>query len=74
MGHPPTLVSAADELDAAETTARQHDSDGDGETRPDILRFLTAVHALRQIERAVISTATNLGGREDVRTATAAPR
>ncbi|PBA09514.1 FUSC family protein [Mycobacterium avium] len=73
-GHPPTLVSAADELDAAETAARQHDSDGDGETRPDVRRFLTAVHALRQIERAVISTATNLGGREDVRTATAWPR
>lgn len=73
-GHPPTLVSAADELDAAETAARQHDSDGDGETRPDVRRFLTAVHALRQIERAVISTATNLGGHEDVRTTTAAPR
>lgn len=70
-GHAPTLVSAADELDAAETLARQQDGDGDrrehgGESPPDTRRFLTAVHALRQIERAVITAATNLGGRERV--------
>ncbi|WP_297775336.1 FUSC family protein [Mycobacterium sp.] len=74
-GHAPTLVSAADELDAAETLARQRDGDGQGgESRPDTRRFLTAVHALRQIERAVITAATNLGGRERVQTAGPAPR
>lgn len=73
-GHAPTLVSAADVLDAAETVARQQDGDGRGDTSADTRRFLTAVHALRQIERAVITAATNLGGRESVRTATAASR
>ncbi|OBF68989.1 hypothetical protein A5753_21975 [Mycobacterium sp. 852002-51971_SCH5477799-a] len=68
-GHAPTLVSATDELDAAETVARQQGGDGPGDTAPDTRRFLTAVHALRQIERAVITAATNLGGRESVRTA-----
>lgn len=72
-GHAPTLVSAADDLDAAETLARQQDGDGD-EPRPETRRFLTAVHALRQIERAVITAATNLGGRERVRTAEPASR
>ena len=64
-GHAPTTVSAADELDAAETLARQQD--GDGEPRPDTRRFLTTVHALRQIERAVVTAGTNLGGRESVK-------
>lgn len=71
-GHAPTLVSATDELDAAETVARQQGGDGAGDTAPDTRRFLTAVHALRQIERAVITAATNLGGRESVRTASPA--
>ncbi|MGN6338391.1 FUSC family protein [Mycobacterium sp.] len=73
-GHAPTLVSAADELDAAETAARQQDGDGRGDIGPDIRRFLTAVHALRQIERAVITAATNLGARENVKTASPASR
>lgn len=73
-GHAPTLVSATDDLDAAETVARQQDGDGRGNTSPDTRRFLTAVHALRQIERAVITAATNLGGRESVRTASPASR
>lgn len=73
-GHAPTLVSAADELDAAETVARQQDGDGRGDLGADTRRFLTAVHALRQIERAVITAATNLGGRESVRTASPASR
>lgn len=73
-GHAPTLVSAADELDAAETVARQQDGDGRGALSPDTRRFLTAVHALRQIERAVITAATNLGGRESVKTASPASR
>lgn len=56
-GRAPTIVSAADDLDAAETLARQREG-------PDTRRLLTAVHALRQIERAVVTAATNLGGRE----------
>ncbi|OBH58414.1 FUSC family protein [Mycobacterium sp. E2479] len=72
-GHAPTLVSATDELDAAETVARQCDGNGPGDTANDTRRFLTAVHALRQIERAVITAATNLGGRERVRTVSPAP-
>ena len=65
-GHAPTMVSAADDLDAAETLARQRDGQAGspGPPRPDTRRFLTAVHALRQIERAVVTAATNLGGRE----------
>lgn len=62
-GHAPTIASAADDLDAAETLARQQD---DGERWPDTRRLLTAVHALRQIERAVVTAATNLGARENV--------
>ncbi|OBK68018.1 hypothetical protein A5653_15910 [Mycobacterium colombiense] len=73
-GHAPTLVSATDELDAAETVARQQDGNGRDATSPETRRFLTAVHALRQIERAVITAATNLGGRESVRTASPASR
>jgi hypothetical protein len=74
-GHAPDLVSAADELDAAETAARQQDGDSLGEEPgPDTRRFLTAVHALRQIERAVVSAATNLGGRESVRAASPTPQ
>lgn len=73
-GNAPTLVSATDELDAAETVARQQDGNGRGNTSPETRRFLTAVHALRQIERAVITAATNLGGRESVRTASPASR
>jgi uncharacterized membrane protein YccC len=57
-----TVDSTTDELDAAETLARHQD--GEGEPRPDTRRFLTAVHALRQIERAVVTAATNLGARD----------
>lgn len=64
-GHAPTIDSAADELDTAETLARQQD--GEAQPGPDTRRFLTAVHALRQIERAVVTAATNLGGRENVK-------
>lgn len=61
-GHGPTLVSATDELDAAETLARQFG--GDGPAQLETRRFLTAVHALRQIERAIVTAATNLGARD----------
>jgi hypothetical protein len=58
----PTIVPAADELDAAETLARHQDPGP--ELRADTRRFLTAVHSLRQIERAVVTAATNLGARD----------
>ncbi|CDO86936.1 integral membrane protein, YccS/YhfK family [Mycobacterium triplex] len=54
--------STTDALDAAEALARHHD--GAHGPHPDTRRFLTAVHALRQIERAVITAATNLGARD----------
>jgi hypothetical protein len=57
-----TIDSATDDLDAAECRARQHA--GDGEPDPDIRRFLTAVHALRQIERSIVTAAVNLGARD----------
>jgi uncharacterized membrane protein YgaE (UPF0421/DUF939 family) len=66
-GGAPTIVSAADDLDAAETLARQRDGEA-GSAGPDTRRFLTAVHALRQIERAIVTAATNLGGRETANT------
>ena len=59
------INSTTDELDAAETVARHQD--GEGEPSADTRRFLTAVHALRQIERAVVAGATNLGARDGVK-------
>jgi uncharacterized membrane protein YccC len=59
------INSTTDELDAAETVARHQD--GEGEPSADTRRFLTAVHALRQIERAVVTGATNLGARDGVK-------
>jgi hypothetical protein len=63
-----TVNSATDALDAAESLARHQD--GEAEPSPDTRRFLTAVHALRQIERAVVTGATNLGARDGVKVAT----
>jgi len=62
------INSTTDELDAAETVARHQDG-GTGPS-PDTRRFLTAVHALRQIERAVVTGATNLGARDSVKVPT----
>ena len=59
-----TVNSATDDLDTAETLARHQD--GEGEMRSDTRRFLTAVHSLRQIERAVVSAAINVGARDGV--------
>jgi uncharacterized membrane protein YccC len=59
-----TVNSATNELDAAETLARHQASE---EPQPDTRRFLTAVHALRQIEGSVITAATNLGARDSVK-------
>ncbi len=61
--------STTDELDAAEAVARHHD--GEDGPSADTRRFLTAVHALRQIERAVVSGAAMLGAREGVQEAAA---
>jgi uncharacterized membrane protein YccC len=66
-----TVNSATDELDAAETLARHQESVG--EPQPDTRRFLTAVHALRQIEGSVITAATNLGARDSVQVPNKAP-
>ena len=60
-----TVNSATDALDAAESLARHQD--GEAEPSPDTRRFLTAVHALRQIERAVVTGAINLGARDSVK-------
>ena len=57
-----TVNSTTDELDSAECLAR-HQDDG-GQSGPDTRRFLNAVHALRQIERAIVTAATNLGARD----------
>ena len=60
-----TVNSATDALDAAESLARHQD--GEAEPSSDTRRFLTAVHALRQIERAVVTGAINLGARDSVK-------
>ncbi len=70
--HVPTIVSVTDELDCAESLARQQD--GEAKPQPDTRRFLTAVHALRQIDRAVITTATNLGARDRIQVPTPTAR
>ncbi|MEM6104889.1 FUSC family protein [Mycobacterium sp. 050272] len=57
-----TVNSTTDALDAAEALARHQD--GEDGPHPDTRRFLTAVHALRQIERAIITAATNLGAHD----------
>ncbi|MBW0012971.1 FUSC family protein [Mycobacterium sp.] len=64
--------STTDELDMVECLARHRD--GEDESGPDTRRLLTAVHALRQIERAVVTAATNLGARDGPRLPSAAVR
>ncbi len=60
-----TVNSATDDLDIAETMARHQD--GEAQPRPDTRRFLTAVHALRQMERAVVTAATNVGASDGLK-------
>jgi uncharacterized membrane protein YccC len=60
-----TVNSTTDELDTAECLARHRA--GEGEPRPDTRTFLTAVHALRQIDRAIVTGATNLGARDNLK-------
>jgi hypothetical protein len=60
--HDATVMPATDFLDAAETLARAHQEESERSTRA---RLLAIVHALRQIDRAVVSAAIDLGA-EDV--------
>ena len=55
-GRTGTVVPATDFLDAAETLGRQHHADHSARQR-----LLAIVHALRQIDRAVVSAAIDLG-------------
>ncbi|HWF69675.1 MAG TPA: FUSC family protein [Mycobacterium sp.] len=62
-GHPDaTVMPATDFLDAAEAFAREHHEPTERSTRA---RLLAIVHSLRQIDRAVVSAAVDLGA-EDV--------
>jgi len=54
--HAATVMPATDFLDAAETLGREHDADHSARQR-----LLAIVHALRQIDRAVVSAAIDLG-------------
>jgi uncharacterized membrane protein YccC len=57
FNHPATVFPATDFLDAAGSLARQ-----DGDQRPaDSRRLLASLHSLRQIDRAVINAAIDLG-------------
>ena len=58
--HDATVMPATDFLDAAETFAGEHDADHSARQR-----LLAIVHSLRQIDRAVVSAAIDLGA-EDV--------
>jgi uncharacterized membrane protein YccC len=60
--HHATVMPATDFLDAAEAFAREH---RDGDERSSRARLLAIVHSLRQIDRAVVSAAVDLGA-EDV--------
>lgn len=63
-----SVASAADDLDTAECRARNHG--GEGEPNPDTRPLLTAVHALRQIERSIVTAAVNLGARDGLKAPT----
>jgi uncharacterized membrane protein YccC len=58
FSQPATVSPSTDFIDAAESLARRH---GDDWLEPDRRRLLTALHALRQIDRVVINAATDLG-------------
>lgn len=59
--HAPSVVSAADALDAAEALARQHDSTfTPTASGPDTQRHPSVLHPLRQIDRAIVASATHL--------------
>ncbi|MDD4867273.1 MAG: FUSC family protein, partial [Mycobacterium sp.] len=70
--HAPIIASPTDELDAAETLARRRDAESP--PRPDTRRILRAVHALRQIDRAVATAAADLGARDGATLSSLTPR
>ena len=62
---PGTVVAAADLLDAADSLARR--GDDDSEAGPGTRRLLTALHALRQMDRAIVTEAIDLGAVDGAR-------
>ena len=56
----PNVVSAADALDAAETWPGNTTIVQSGDTGPDPRRHPSVLHPLRQIDRAVVASATHL--------------
>ncbi|MGB6206777.1 FUSC family protein [Mycobacterium sp.] len=69
--HDATVMPATDFLDAAEAFAREH---RDGDERSSRARLLAIVHSLRQIDRAVVSAAVDLGAEDVVAEAAKAGR
>jgi hypothetical protein len=55
---PATVFPSTDFIDAAESLARQHH---DQPMAPERRRLLSALHALRQIDRLIINAAIDLG-------------
>jgi uncharacterized membrane protein YgaE (UPF0421/DUF939 family) len=68
-GRTGTVQPATDFLDAAETLGRQHDADHFAREQ-----LLSIVHALRQIDRAVVSAAVDLGADDVVAAAVRSAR
>jgi uncharacterized membrane protein YccC len=66
-GHAATVLPATDYLDAADSLARQ---DGDPAQQPGGRRLLAALHSLRQVDRAVINAAIDLGAHDVVNVGT----
>jgi uncharacterized membrane protein YccC len=69
--HDATVMPATDFLDAAEAFAREH---RDGDEHSARARLLAVVHSLRQIDRAVVSAAIDLGAEDIVAEAAKAAR
>jgi uncharacterized membrane protein YccC len=67
--HAATVLPAADHLDAAESLARD---DGDP-ARPAGRRLLAALHSLRQVDRAIINAAVDLGANDVITVTTRTP-
>jgi hypothetical protein len=61
-GQPARVAPATDLLDTAESLVRQLGRDP--EPGSDVRRLLSALHALRQIDRAVVTEAVDLGAEE----------
>lgn len=65
--HGSTVVAATDLLDAADSLAWQ--ADGDPAPGSPTRRLLTALHALRQMDRAIVTEAIDLGAADGARVA-----